>query len=102
MGVFIASFLGAITETLFMLLTRGELQNRSGLIYGQFSLVWGLGAVLFTVCFHRLTGRRDLVIFLAGTVLGGDLRIPVLLGPGGAVRSLLLGLQPSPSTSTAG
>ena len=42
---FIASFLGAITETLFMLLTRGELQNRSGLIYGQ--------------------------IFLAGTVLGG-------------------------------
>ena len=68
---FIASFLGAITETLFMLLTRGELQNRSGLIYGQFSLVWGLGAVLFTVCFHRLTGRRDLVIFLAGTVLGG-------------------------------
>lgn len=60
---FIASFLGAITETLFMLLTRGELQNRSGLIYGQFSLVWGLGAVLFTVCFHRLTGRRDLVSF---------------------------------------
>ena len=32
---FIASFLGAITETLFMLLTRGELQNRSGLIYGS-------------------------------------------------------------------
>ena len=27
--------------------------------------------MLFTVCFHRLTGRRDLVIFLAGTVLGG-------------------------------
>lgn len=68
---FLASFLGAATETLFMLLTRGELQNRSGVVYGPFSLVWGMGAVLFTVCFHRLAGRRDLLIFLAGTVLGG-------------------------------
>lgn len=68
---FLASFLGAVTETLFMLLTRGELQNRSGVLYGPFSLVWGMGAVLFTICFHRLAGRRDLVIFLAGTVLGG-------------------------------
>lgn len=68
---FLASFLGAVTETLFMLATRGELQNRSGVIYGQFSLVWGMGVVLFTVCFHRLTGKRDLAVFLAGTVLGG-------------------------------
>lgn len=68
---FLASFLGAVTETVFMLLTKGELQNRSGVIYGQFSLVWGMGAVMFTVVFHRLSGRRDLYIFLAGTVLGG-------------------------------
>ena len=44
------SFLLASPSALFMLLTRGELQNRSGLIYGQFSLVWGLGAVLLTGC----------------------------------------------------
>lgn len=68
---FLCAFLGALVETLFMLLTKGELQNRSGVLYGPFSLVWGLGAVLFTVCFHRLTGQRDLVIFLAGTLVGG-------------------------------
>lgn len=65
------SFLGAVAETGFMLLTRGELQNRSGVLYGWFSLVWGMGAVLFTVCFHRLAGTRDLWVFLAGTFLGG-------------------------------
>ncbi len=63
---FIASFLGAILETAFMLLTRGELQNRSGVLYGPFSLVWGFGAVLFTLCFRRLTGRGGWEVFLGG------------------------------------
>ena len=54
---FIASFLGANIETAFMLLTRGELQNRSGVLFGTFSLVWGFGAVLFTLCFRRFQGR---------------------------------------------
>ncbi len=68
---FVASFLGAMTETVFMLLTRGEIQNRSGVIYGQFSLVWGLGAVLFTLCFQGMEGRGAAFIFLAGSLLGG-------------------------------
>lgn len=66
-----ASFLGAVTETVFMFATRGVVQNRSGVIYGPFSLVWGLGAVLFVLCFHRLGKKRDLVVFLAGTLVGG-------------------------------
>ena len=68
---FLCSFLGAVVETIFMFLTRGEIQDRSSVIYGPFSLVWGMGAVLFTLCFHRLAGRRDLLIFIGGTVLGG-------------------------------
>lgn len=68
---FLASFIGAMVETVFMLVSRGQVQNRSGVIYGQFSLVWGLGAVMFTVCFHKLSDKRDLWVFLAGTFLGG-------------------------------
>lgn len=68
---FLASFLGALAETAFMLVTRGVLQNRSGVIWGPFSLVWGLGAVLFTLTFHRMGNKKDLWVFLGGMVLGG-------------------------------
>lgn len=64
------SFLGCLVETAFMLFTRGELQNRSGVLYGSFSLVWGLGAALFTLCFHRLAHRNPFLLFTLGSVLG--------------------------------
>lgn len=67
----LAAFIGAVVETLFMLLSRGELQNRSGVLFGPFSLVWGVGGVLFTLCFPRLQSKRDLWVFLAGTLVGG-------------------------------
>lgn len=67
---FIASFLGANIETAFMLLTRGELQNRSGVLFGTFSLVWGFGAVLFTLCFRRFQGRGGVRVLLGGALVG--------------------------------
>lgn len=67
---FSAAFAGALTETAFMLLTRGELQSRSSLLYGQLSLVWGLGAVLFTLLFHRLWEGSAGRLFLAGALAG--------------------------------
>lgn len=66
----IVSFLGCLVETAFMLVTRGQLQNRSGVLYGPFSLVWGLGAVLFTLLFQRFERANSLWIFLGGTVMG--------------------------------
>jgi len=67
---FLASYLGCLAETAFMLLTTGELQNRSGVLYGPFSLVWGLGAVLFTLCFCRQPRRGNGTVFLLGSLLG--------------------------------
>lgn len=66
----VTSFLGCMVETVFMLLTRGQIQNRSGVLYGAFSLVWGLGAVLFTLCFHRRAKDTTALIFIAGFVMG--------------------------------
>lgn len=67
---FITAFGGCMVEMVFMLLTRGELQNRSGVLYGPFSLVWGLGAAIFTLLFHRADPRRGFHVFWLGAVTG--------------------------------
>ena len=65
-----ASFAGALAETAFMLLVWGELQNRSGVLWGTFSLVWGLGAVLFSVVLRSAARRGPGWVFLGGAALG--------------------------------
>ena len=67
----IAGVAGDLIEVVFWLLTRGEIISRSSLVYGPFSLVWGLGAVLLTLAFHRMDDQSTARIILAGTVLGG-------------------------------
>lgn len=65
-----AAFLGASAETLFMLVVWHELQNRSGVLIGNFSLVWGLGAVLFTVALRGWVKRGPAWVFCGGALLG--------------------------------
>ncbi len=67
----IAGVVGDLIEVVFWLITRGELISRSSLLYGPFSLVWGLGAVLLTLAFHHMDGQSTARIVLTGTVLGG-------------------------------
>lgn len=67
----IAGVAGDLIEVVFWLFTRGELISRSSLLYGPFSLVWALGAVLLTLVFHRMDDQGAVRIFLLGTVLGG-------------------------------
>lgn len=68
---FIGAFLGDITETVFCLLTTGRLMSRSSVVYGPFSIVWGLGCALLTAFLYRYRNKSDRHIFLAGTLLGG-------------------------------
>lgn len=67
----ICAFLGDLIETVFCRITGGVWMSRSSVIYGAFSIVWGIGAVLLTVVLQRLAGREDRYVFLAGAVLGG-------------------------------
>ena len=67
----VAGVAGDFIEVAFWLFTRGELISRSSLVYGPFSLVWGLGAGLLTLAFHRMDDRSSARIVLAGAVLGG-------------------------------
>ena len=68
---FIAALLGDIIETLFCRATMGIWMSRSSLIYGPFSIVWGLGAVMFTALLYRYKDKSEGYLFLAGTIVGG-------------------------------
>lgn len=67
----ISAFLGDIVETIFCLITSGVLMSRSSVVYGPFSIVWGLGVVVLSVMLHRYQDRDDRYIFLFGTAMGG-------------------------------
>ena len=68
---FIGAFLGDITETIFCRITAGVWMSRSSVIYGPFSIVWGLGCAFLTLLLYRYRNKSDGTIFLAGTLLGG-------------------------------
>ena len=70
--VFLTSaLLGDVIETFWCGLVDGQWMNRSSVLYGPFSFVWGLGAVVLTVTLQRLADKNDRYVFAAGFVIGG-------------------------------
>lgn len=69
-GLFWGCFLGVVWETLWCRLTQGIWTSRTGLVWGPFNLVYGLGAVLLTLCLQRTACRPFWWSFLGGFVLG--------------------------------
>lgn len=68
---FICSILGDLIETVFCRFSAGVWMSRSSLIYGPFSVVWGIGAVVLTVVLQKLADKADRYVFLAGFLIGG-------------------------------
>ena len=68
----VSSFLGALIEMLYCHHLDGFWMNRSSLLYGTFSVVWGFGAVILTVALQRLKERSVFLIFTAGFLIGGS------------------------------
>lgn len=68
---FIGAFLGDLTETLFCRLTTGIWMSRSSVVWGPFSIVWGLAIAAVTALLYKYKDRSDGFLFLVGTVLGG-------------------------------
>ena len=67
-----AALLGDLIETFWCGLVDGQWMNRSSVLYGPFSFVWGLGAVVLTVTLQRLAGRDSFFVFAAGFFIGGS------------------------------
>lgn len=67
----IGAFVGDLIETVFVWGTSGVLMSRSSLLYGPFSVVWGLGAAILTVALRGLMDKSDRYIFVGGALMGG-------------------------------
>ncbi|MCR8907288.1 putative ABC transporter permease [Thermophilibacter sp. ET337] len=72
---FLGSMAGLLIEEVWMLATAGLTENRVGLVWGPFSPLYGLGAVLLTLLSFFLRGRgaRAWQVFVVSAVVGGVL-----------------------------
>lgn len=68
---FIGAFLGDLTETLYCRLTTGAWLSRSSVVWGPFSIVWGLAIAAVTAFLYKYRDREDSFLFWMGTLLGG-------------------------------
>ncbi|MEG1291228.1 MAG: hypothetical protein RSD28_02905, partial [Lachnospiraceae bacterium] len=59
----LGSFLGDITETIFCRITVGRWMSRSSVVYGPFSLVWGIGVAGLSVLLYKYRNKEDRYIF---------------------------------------
>lgn len=67
----VGSLVGDIVETIFCRATAGVWMSRSSVVWGPFSLVWGLALALATLLLYRYKDKPASFLFVAGTVLGG-------------------------------
>lgn len=67
----IGAFLGDIVETIFCRITAGIWMSRTSLVWGMFSMVWGLALAIATALLYKERNKSDRSIFLFGTFLGG-------------------------------
>ena len=67
----IGAFLGDMVETIFCRITAGVWMSRSSLVWGPFSVVWGLALALSTVLLQNSEDKSDSAIFAFGVFMGG-------------------------------
>lgn len=65
------SVLGDVVETLYCRISMGYWMSRSSLVWGPFSIVWGLAIAFFTLLLYKYKDSSDRFLFLVGFVLGG-------------------------------
>lgn len=67
----VEAFLGDIIETIFCHATTGVWMSRSSLVWGHFSVVWGLAAAFITALLYNDKEKTGYYIFCKGAFLGG-------------------------------
>ena len=67
----IGAFLGDLIETVFCRFSMGRWMSRSSVVWGPFSIVWGLAIAAATLLLYRYRDRSSFFLFAVGTCLGG-------------------------------
>lgn len=67
----IGSILGYIFEMIVALFQNGYFESRKGIIYGPFTPVYGVGAVIYYLMLNHINVKNKLKVFLVTAVLGG-------------------------------
>ena len=68
--VFIGSFAGVMLELLWCFASHGYLESRSGLVWGPFNMLYGVGAASLSIILYRFRNRGKWLSFLGGFVVG--------------------------------
>lgn len=67
----IGSIIGYIFEMIVGLFQNGHFVSRKGIIYGPFTPVYGVGAVIYYVILNQINEKKKFKVFLITAVLGG-------------------------------
>lgn len=66
----VGCMVGLAIETLFRAIQVGAYESRAGLIWGPFSPLYGVGAIVLTLLLNRLYRMPSLIVFLISLVVG--------------------------------
>ncbi len=66
----ICSVAGLFGETVVSFFRDGRWESRAGFVFGPFSPIYGMGAVLITVALNRLENRSVFALFAVGGIVG--------------------------------
>lgn len=68
---FIGCFFGVVVETIWCIIKNGVIESRTALVLEPLNPVYGIGAVLISICFIRFKDKNILITFLGSMIVGG-------------------------------